>query len=1509
MHKKRKIIIKILSIMVFILGALGILVWGLNTVSQNKTLTSKFIHFQIERLLDLDSEVENPHAYLDWDMQYKIRADKLSFIQNNSDLVTMEDVNLSVFLPYMLLKKIYITQMNVSNLFVDAQRYDKDKINIIEIFNIKSFFDIYFRNSEISVNRYFIKFIDTYHQPEEKIFITGDNIFLSKFTQNKYLQLIADGNIDYKNRVTPFAINYNAKIPTIQKDFNFEVSLPDFDAQIVSDYVKEFEPNTVLEGKGRLRAKISNSKYVNLKADLEDIKLETPRLPLRFDYDDKFSIQTKLAFENKTKNVIIEKFNVKGKDFETSTSGKVIDITKRPLNIDLDIKVEENSNGNSIMKLIPWGLPSMNYAVDKIKKYNAGLIMGGQAHAKGKIGYLEIYGHAHGKDANLGYGFDYPSSTVNVDFKGEKLYLNGTYYPNKDEKQYTKVDGSIKIKKPFYLDLKTYSSPYLDVVSGQKALNILSDVCNFSTGPLALLNLKQGFTTVPNLEIKGTPPYIYLNGKASFWNGVGSMPGLYGEVEKTSGEVDFLGKDIVFKNIKGMQEGTWGYAHGKTEIHNKALTHFYMHIPEVSLVLAKQYIDNSPLIKQISDALKGILDPKGMIEISFVLISDQDTPLPYTEGFVSVPKPGSCNIAGLAYRATDVTGRVDFDTYQSRIDFDGYVHGVKTKLTGTAETNYSNLLIVNEKADINAAYEFFVNSPMFEDMKDSLKDLKDFNGTMRIETRVTGDLAKTKGDFTCDIDIFNGSLKYLDIPEPIVLKSGHIKARRDKTQLNNISGTVFETPFNLVGLVTDAGTPREKYDVKFEMKDFPICNVKKLVGTQIFPAEANELMTELDFKGGFVDVVSYVDKKENKSKITFNNAAAYYKKASNPIVAKSGEMFFSKDLIKFNDLDIKMTDSDFLIDGNIYDYEKNPKFNIDVTSNIAGTDFNDTMVPLFQIPISLTGKIYTNLNFTGSMDNWNAKMRAMLDDNSYVNYKNANIGAALSKFMFVDASGNMNDVNIKTLDIFSPTPDITAQPPLLAQMYGKVKDIKSKNPYLDDFHLKLNDYMNISFLNILFYNPKKPQPLLSDGKIKGNILLNGYADNMSILGKAKILNAVIPSISTTIEKMAIDFNKKLISTKDTVIDIAGSKANVSAVLENRFTLPFYIKEIELASDSINIDNILKTFNNLFADKTPQPEKKKNKKSKQKENIVIAPAPNPPVIIDKGKIRFDEIVYQNLVAKNAKADFKISSDWNCAAKNISANIADGTINGDLLYNFYTTKVEGNVEAQNVAADTIASTFMNLPNELSGQMDANASFSTKGKTHEELIQNMNGSASFRLNKGRMLRLGSIEYMLRVANTVKGGITRLNLNAIVNLVAPRTGYFDTIEGDFKVLDGIIYSDKVTSRSSELNLFMAGMYNMNNSYVNGTIIGQMPIESKESILWLGSLGRISLNSLLRQLTREAKEVIRENEENFFYNPQAYIDTISDLKTNRSGYRFFVVSLKGNLYEDKYVDDFKWIK
>ena len=272
-----------------------------------------------------------------------------------------------------------------------------------------------------------------------------------------------------------------------------------------------------------------------------------------------------------------------------------------------------------------------------------------------------------------------------------------------------------------------------------------------------------------------------------------------------------------------------------------------------------------------------------------------------------------------------------------------------------------------------------------------------------------------------------------------------------------------------------------------------------------------------------------------------------------------------------------------------------------------------------------------------------------------------------------------------------------------------------------------------------------------------------------------------------------------------------------------------------------------------------------------------------------------------------ANMTLNSDWLCSISDVkTVTSTGGTINGDIKYNIYSTDLVGKINADDVMSNVIASTFMNLPNEVSGEMDANVEFSTRGKNHIDIIKNLDAKGHFKLYNGRMLRLGSVEYMLRVANTFKGGLARLNLNAILNLVAPKTGYFDTVEGNLDIIDGVILTDDITFKSSELNLFLTGAYNMNNSIVNATLIGQMPIESKESIFGLGSFGKISLNSLMKRLMKQAE---KEAENEFFHNPLAYLEAIPGLKQRNDDYRFFVVSLKGNLYTEKYVDEFKWIK
>jgi len=1492
MYNKKSIIIGSLSILLFAIGAIAIFVWVLNTLSQNKALTTKIITYQIDRLLDLDSEVINPHAYLDWDLQYKIRADKLTFINNKKDLVAVDDIQLNVFVPYLALRKIYITNMSGKNLYMDFERYENKKINIIEIFNITGFFKIYFHNSTISIDKYFFRFRDNAHKPSENMVITGHNILFSKFTLKKYFQFIMDGNINYNGTTTPFAINYNAKIPTIKKDYNLEVNLPDIDFKNFTNYSKEFAPNLTIKGQGNIRVKTNQSKFFHIDTTLRNIDIHSKKSQYSLKFKNATTLKTKFSYENKV--FLIDEATISGNDFSAYTSGRVEILKNKKPKINLHVKINENSNGNSILQIIPRGIPALNHAIDKAKNHNLGGIVSGEIRANGILNHIYIDGQVHLDKANLGYGYDFPTSHVYLDFKKDKMFIESKYYQTHSTKEYVTVTGNVKITKPFILDLEINSQPNLDLVSTQKAVNIFSDVFNFKTGPVPVMGIDAGRGEI-KLKIKGTPPNVYTYGKMTFRNGIASYPGLRGKLNQVYGEIYFNGDTINYKNIKGIQDGIWANAYGTTKVHQDGLTHFYLIIPKVQLSQAKEFIDNSSLIKNVSVALRTIENPKGIGQLNLVMISDKNSKIPYCEGQVNVYE-GSCNITGLAYPVNNVFGQVDFNTARSILHLTGEMQGIKTKVTGTASPQYSELYIETQNADVKTAINFIKESPVLAQVKDAFNDFSDISGTINTRTKLYGNFSSLNPNFYTEINFLDAQFKYLDIPENIHITQGTIIAKRNNVMLNNISGTTMDSDFKLNGIITDTGLPTEQRDLKYTMSAFNIQNVNKILNSKIVTKEAKELLSKFAYKSGFIDVKTYIHNNKSSANIIFHNINLIYKDTKDNILIQSGEFDYSDNLLRLKNIVTHMTDSDFILAGTIQNYLTKPIFNLELAANLSETDFNKTLVSLFNLPLKLTGKIYTNILFVGNPEDWQLKMRTMIDEATYITYKNANFGGDLTKFVFLDFKQKNNNLEINTLDVYAPTYTKSSdKPDILAQVRGKIKNINSKTPYIDNVNVKFNDYMNISFINLLF-SGENSQPFLSNGQIKGHVRLNGDIDNLQIRGKADVKDAEISRIGTTITNMNIDFEDDIIQVREALINMVGSESTINATLKNKFTLPITISNLELISEHINTDKMVQKFTQLFAYKTTE-----NDKAETYTTTETA-----PIVIENGKVEIKEMIYNNLPVKDFRADFHITPQWDCSIKNLTANITNGEINGDVDYNFYTTDLKGNLEIKDVIANTFATTFLNLPNEMYGNLNGNAKFSTRGKNHDDMIKNLNGMIYFKLNNGRMIRLGSIEYMLKIANTVKGGISRLNLNALVNIVAPRTGYFDTIEGDLNVQDGVILTDKITFKSNELNLFMTGMYNMNNSFVNSTIIGQIPLESKESILWLGPLGKISLNSLVKQLTRNVE---KEHENQFLYNPLAYINDIPGLKNNKGNYRFFVVTLKGNLYAEDYVDTFKWIK
>ena len=90
----------------------------------------------------------------------------------------------------------------------------------------------------------------------------------------------------------------------------------------------------------------------------------------------------------------------------------------------------------------------------------------------------------------------------------------------------------------------------------------------------------------------------------------------------------------------------------------------------------------------------------------------------------------------------------------------------------------------------------------------------------------------------------------------------------------------------------------------------------------------------------------------------------------------------------------------------------------------------------------------------------------------------------------------------------------------------------------------------------------------------------------------------------------------------------------------------------------------------------------------------------------------------------------------------------------------------------------------------------------RLQDDCIKTISGSGGFKIHNGKMPKLGSMEYLLNAANLVKGGITGLSLNGLIDLITPlRTGEFESIVGTLDFKNGKINNLQIYSQGKNLN------------------------------------------------------------------------------------------------------------
>jgi uncharacterized protein YhdP len=361
--------------------------------------------------------------------------------------------------------------------------------------------------------------------------------------------------------------------------------------------------------------------------------------------------------------------------------------------------------------------------------------------------------------------------------------------------------------------------------------------------------------------------------------------------------------------------------------------------------------------------------------------------------------------------------------------------------------------------------------------------------------------------------------------------------------------------------------------------------------------------------------------------------------------------------------------------------------------------------------------------------------------------------------------------------------------------------------------------------------------------------------------------------------------------KDKTIDISskgevmGNEITFDGVLKNKLTKPYTVEKAYIYTKNADLNYISEKTKSAQLDSVPN--------SDNVDQVTIK-----SIVFDNLKLKADRVELRNLKATNFESLVSFNDKGLYDVKKFSFDIANGNLSGQYKYNVNTEDTVLRLIAENINANDITKAIFDLDNQIYGDLTGTVHLSCNGANFANCMKTLEGNTSFNVKNGRMPKLGSLEYLLKAGNLVKGGITGVSINSVIDLITPlKTGNFSDIYGNVQINDGIAQNIEITTQGKDLSLFISGKYNFATSIADMEVLG---ILSRKISTMFGPIGNLSINTLFNvipgvDLSKDGQAL-------------AKINKIPGIELSSKSYRKFIAIIKGNINEDGYVNTFKWI-
>lgn len=1472
MDKIRKSLI-IITVLTFFYG---LYYWGIpaliNIESRMPVIERKLQEKTGYKLSVADPYIKMGHTPAIWFM-----AEDISLINDDgTNALNLQHSAVKIHLLPLLAGKIHIGNFSSDKIEANLFYTKNSELKLGQyLLKMPSKSNMTLTKAYIRLGNYKINLKDS--KQNKTILLDGSYLTVDEFKNNKKIKLSTFANLYVDKKASDIMADVDIKLPLnkISEDqFKIKGRITNLNLADFSEYAKAISSNKIEDLSGIINfiadtnSKPDKHKNIFTQLSVDNLGIIQKENARSIYCSNEITLRTDI---DTIKNGInIRNMKIFSKGIDLNVNGRVTKLDSKMPYLNMNVAINKSRTENFI-PLMPGEenlIEEVNfYALKKNPFYGD---ITGNLNIKGKADSADVTGKILVTEGYLNKPL--PNNTqkaiIKLTFNGQKMAMDVKVPASLTET--VLVKGDVELYNTKNADLSIKSTPNIDLKTAQTVLNPLHEILKFDLGPVPIMDIK-GIGNI-DLHVIGTRKNPHAWGVFNFQNTTASFLDIHNMVLKNgSGKLVFNDQNTAFDTSTATLNGKPIKVNGTCTL--KGVLNFNIEAKQQELGQLIKVIKTSPMLVDIQKLIKPIDTAKGNADININLtgtvIDVNDVVFNkniFAKGSINL---FSNTITSQGMPLSNISGKIDFNNLDTNINLTSNLAESKIKINGTLNDKNANIKVISDKFVLKDGLKLLnLNLPYKNDIG---------NIHTSFYANYTGALDKIQVD---KLDI-HGKIYALK-GKNLTVGNTNFELRNSNLKISTIKGSLKGNPFSLNLNASKFLSDKQSINGNFNFPKFNLANINELA--KYFN------INNIDNLKGTIDLHGYIKNNNIYADGILDNIGCTYSNIKMNIM--SGKIQLKKDLLVLNNINSLFGEMPVFANGKIYNIEKNPVLNLYInakpTKEFIEQFFNNRSV----YPLKLKGDINFASTITGPLNAIKNKTEIKLAENASLYY----MGATLGSTSPVETQDS-NAVNISVDNIIYPSGIKINNfrydqliPSQNNKIYTKTQLTASGNiGFLDNNDIKFNNFKvktqqptDAKIFNILFR-----KPLMKQGIFTSDLTINGTASMPLLLGKLNITSIDMPLLDATIKDIDLDFKKDFIylSSKGSVLT---NNLNISAIIKNKPAPPYTIEDIKVNLETLDLNKIIATFQEYEAENSRNPAANVNS---QIPNI-------KQVIIKKAEILAKNIKIKNLNATDFTSTMSLNDKHIFKVDDFKFIMAEGTVTGQVKYDFNNNFVNVITDIKNANAQIISETLFDLKGQVFGTITGKTDLSCNGQSHDACFSTLGGYTEFNVTDGKMPKLGSLEYLLKAGNLIKGGLTGLSINGIIDLITPyKTGNFDSINGHIHIANGIADDIQIFSSGKVLNMYMKGSYNFTNLMADMQIFGAL---TKNFSTMFGKISNASLNTLFNTIpginVSEAPSVITDD-----------IKKIPNTENNTA--RMFAVDIYGDINGDDYVRSFKWLK